>query len=272
MAKKTFERLLEWAQQPKNYRWLVPLLAVIIVLFVMRGTFFNEKAINGEYEIARDATWYPLTLLGKEKNMLGFADDLIYQIAMRSHLKIRLVSETPGDLLEALDRDADGILSPLTPDVILQEKYLFSEPFYNLGAVLIVDTRSGIKSMSDLEGKFLGVMRGSNVLFGIPNQPKLRVITYDSAIVMLDDVVKDKIDGALLNQLTAYNFVTGYYKGRLLVATPPLTQEGIRLITRKSPHKAKLIEAFNKGLAELKKEGSYRALLDKWDLHDPMAK
>lgn len=270
MAKKTLENLIEWAQQPKNYRWLVPLLIFILAIFLLKGYFAKEKNHNGgEYQIARDATWYPLSFFGKEKNMLGFADDLIFQIAQRKGLKIKLISESPGELLESLDRNADAIFSPLSPDIVLQEKYLFSDPFYNLGAVLVVDTQSDIKSLADLEGKFVGVKRGSNVLFALPSHPNMRVVPYDSLTAMIDDVIKDRIDGAILNQLNAYSFATGYYKGRLKVATPPLTHEGLRLITHIHPRDAKLISAFNEGLSEMKADGSYHALLEKWDLTDP---
>ena len=264
-----FNRFLSWMKEPKNYRWLVPLLVFIIIIFSVKGCLSRGKNFRGDYLIARDQTWYPLNFYGKESSVLGFSDDLMLQIAKKMGLRVRLVSASPGDLLETLDDSVDGIFSSLTPDVMLQENYLFSEPYYSLGAVLVVDTQSNIKSLADMEGKFIGLKRGSRVLFAIPGHPNMHVVTYDSPITMLDDVVNDKIDGAFLNQLNAYDFTTGYYKGKLRVATPPLTQEGLRLITGVSRRDAALMETFNAGLEEMKKNGTYHALLQKWDLHDP---
>lgn len=269
MSETYLERFLEWGKQPKNYRWVIPLLVFLILFFVLKGFFARDKNSNGDYVIARDERWYPLNFYGKEKSISAFADELILQIAQRKGLKVQIISESSGNLLESLDHQADGILSALSPDIVLQDKYLFSDRFYDLGAVLVVDTRSKFTSLKDLEGKFLGVMRGSNVLFNIPGHANVRVAPYDSVTAMLEDVVKDKIDGALVNQLNAYNFTKGYYKGKLVVATPPLTQEGLRLITRMTRRDAKLISAFNEGLAEMLADKSYHALLTKWELHDP---
>lgn len=266
------EGFLSWARQPKNYRWLVPLLVFILLIFLLKGCFSKNGNLHGDYLIARDPTWYPLNFVGKEKNVLGFADDLMFQIAKRKGLRVQLFTASPGDLLMALDNEVDGIFSSMTPDVILQEKYLFSESFYNLGAVLVVDPASGIKSLAEMKGKFVGVLRASSVLFNIPGHPNMRVIPYDSSTSMLDDVVNDKIDGALLNQLNAYNFTKGYYAGRLVVATPTLTSEGLRLITRTGRREARLVSAFNEGLNDMKADGSYHALLEKWGLHDPTIK
>lgn len=269
-VKSFIERFGDWVSQPKNYRWLVPLLAFLVLLFLLKGCFSSSTEERRDYYVARDQTWAPLYFYGKEKNVLAFSDDLILQIAKRKKLKIHLVTGSSYDLISSLDgRNVDAIMSSLSPEVTLQNRYLFSDPYYNLGAVLIVDSNSPITSLAEMEGKDIGIKRGATILFSIPGHPNIRVRTYDSMIVMLDDVIRDRIDGALLNQLNAYNFTTAYYKGRLKVATPPLTNEGLRLISNRGPRDEHLINAFNEGLKEMKEDGSYTKTLEKWDLHDP---
>lgn len=267
--KKKLEEFALWARQPKNYGWLAPLLLFITILFVVKGCSGKEKKYSSRYVIARDERWYPLYFFGKEKNVLAFSQDLIIEISKRKGLSIQFIGANSGDLLETLDGSADAILSSITPDVILQDRYLFSEPYYDLGAVLLVEEASPITSLDQMQNKYLGIKRGSTALFNIPSYPDLRVFTYDSYIVMLDDILRDKIDGALLNQLNAFNFTSGYYKGRLKVVTPPLTKEGLRLITNTTTRDEILINAFNEGVQELKADGTYSELLNKWDLHDP---
>lgn len=259
-----------WFQNPKNYRWIIPLMGVFVLLFLFRGCF-RKEVVGGRYLIARDATWYPLSFYGKEQNVLGFSDDLIYQVSKLKKISISLVASNPGHLLEMFDdeKNLDGVLSSLQPDIVLDARYYFSDRYYDLGAVLVVKEDSPITSFTEMEGKYLGVKRGSNVLFTIPNHPMATVVSYDSVILMLDDILHNKIDGALMNQLNASNTTSAYYKGRLRVATPPLNKEGLRLITLNRPREIALIKAFNEALDELKKDGTYAELLKKWDLPNP---
>jgi polar amino acid transport system substrate-binding protein len=266
------ERIREWLKDPQVFRWFSSALALLIVLVFIRACSIILDA-NGppHYKIARDETWYPLNFFGRGKNVLGFSDDLLLTIAKRKKIHIQLISAPPGDLLETLDaNNAVGILSSLTPDSVLQESYLFSDPYYNLGAVLIVDINSPIKSLADMSGKYLGLPRGSTVLFSISDKPQMQVAAYDNIVTALDDITRNRIDGVILNQLNAYNFTTGYYKNKLKVVTSPLTSEGLRLITHRSPQYENLITLFNEGLAELKADGTYAELLKKWDLHNPI--
>ena len=257
-VKNFIERLIDWGSQPKNYSWLVPLLVFLILIFVVRGCFSSKSNEGRDYYIGRDETWYPISFYGKEKNVLGFSDDLMLEVAKRKNLRLHLTSESSEGLRSSLEENVDGILSSISPDVTLKNRYLFSDPYYNLGVVLVVESNSPVKSFSELEGKDVGILRGSSALFNIPGHPNVRVVTYDSMIVMFDDVMKDKIDGALLDQLNAYNLTTGYYKGRLRIATPPLTQEGLRLVTTINPRDERLIQAFNEALAEIKAERHLR--------------
>ena len=51
--------------------------------------------------------------------------------------------------------------------------------------------------------------------------------------------------------------------------TPPLTQEGLRLVTLKNEKGQQLIDAYNEGLDRLKEAGTYDKLLEKWGLINP---
>jgi polar amino acid transport system substrate-binding protein len=260
-----------WFQNPKNYRWIIPLVALGLLFFFSRSCF-GGKTRGEVFVIARDTTWYPLSFYGKEANVGGFSDDLLFHISKLKNISLRLVTSNPGHIMEMLDDDKDyldGVLFSLRPDSRLKSRYFFSERYYDLGAVLVVRSDSPVTSFAEMSGKYVGVKRGSNVLFDIADRPNITVVSYDSVILMLDDILRDKIDGALMNQLNAFNTTNSYYVGKLKIATPPLTEDGLRLITLNRPREAKLIKAFNEGLQELKENGTYDALLKKWDLPKP---
>lgn len=265
-----FKWIKRWLKNPGNRRRLYTIIAIIATLFLVRSCYQYVFKIKEPYVIARDETWYPLSFAGKEKNMLGFSDDLLIEIARSKNIYIHLTQTPPGDLAEALDyAGADAILTSIAPTPVTNEQYLFSNIYYPLGAVLLVEPASKIYSLEDMEGKYLGVLRGSPVLFNIAKYPPLKVVPYERQTKMLEDIIDDKIDGALLNQLVAYNLVNGYYKNRLQIVTKPLTNDGLRLAAYHSSKNETLIKAFNEGLEELTKSGKYQELLKKWDLYDP---
>ena len=265
-----FKWLKRWLKNPGNRRRLYTIIAIIATLLLVRSCYQYVFKMNEPYVVARDATWYPLNFAGKEKNMLGFSDDLLLEIASVKNFYLHLTQASRGDLVEMLDYGgADAILTSITPTSTTNEQYLFSSIYYPLGAVLLVEPGSKIYSLADMEGKYLGVLRGSPVLFNITKYPPLKVVPYDRQTKMLEDIIDDKVDGALLNQLVAFNLVNGYYKGRLQIVTHPLTNEGLRIAAYHSTKNQKFIDAFNEGLDELVKSGKYQELLKKWDLYDP---
>ncbi|MFN4173968.1 MAG: substrate-binding periplasmic protein [Parachlamydiaceae bacterium] len=265
-----FRSIARGLKNPANRRRFYIFLLIIAALLLIRSCYRTVFKTVEPYVIARDATWYPISFAGKEKNMVGFSDDLLIEIARLKKLQINLTRSSRGDLFETLDYGgADAVLTSLTPTPVTSEEYLFSSIYYPLGAVLLAEPSSQIKSLADMEGKFLGVLRGSPVLFNIAKYPPLKVVPYDRQTKMLEDIIDDKIDGALLNQLVAFNLVNGYYKGKLQIVTQPLTNEGLRVAAYHSPKNEQFIEAFNEGLEELSKSGKYQELLKKWDLYDP---
>ncbi len=103
-------------------------------------------------------------------------------------------------------------------------------------------------------------------VLNITEPQKIFFIPYDTASAALENLDRNVIDGVILDALKAYAYTEGFYVGRLKVASFPLTDKGLRLISRKDPKSLLLISRFNKGLEKIRKEGVYSELIEKWDL------
>ena len=248
-------------------------IAVLAFIFIFWASFFRACSSHSNqnmYRIAKDITWFPLQLYGQESNISAFSNDLIFSIARSENLSIELVSTSYQRLFELLDsKSVDGVLSTLNPDLTQQDSYLFSDPYYLLGAVLVIPKDSTVKSLKDLAGKTIAVKRGSSVLFHLPLAPSSIVIPYDSPTLTLDDLVRGNIDAVVMDQFTAHFFLSEFFRTKLKVANLPMTVEGLRLVTRNEPSGKILIDKFNAGLKLLKENGTFDLLLDKWDLYNP---
>jgi polar amino acid transport system substrate-binding protein len=253
--------------------WLRRLSIIVAIAFLFWGGYRGCRWIAPKapevYKIGLDETWYPVSLYGNEHAFTAFSTDLLFAIARNQHMKVEIVRTGPKGLLDFLDDGKiDGALTSITPDDH-GEDYYFSEPFYRFGAVLIVREDSDFQSLRNLPSARIGVKRNSSILYHISIDPSIIIVPYDSPLLILDDLIRDQVDGVIMDNLLAFLYFGGLYRDQVQVATLPLTIEGLRLITLQEAYGSKLIEMFNQGLKNLKEDGTYQRLLDQWGLYNP---
>lgn len=248
------------------------IVCICLLLCGFLSSCSNNNSHTKTYRIAKDDSWYPLNLQGKEKNMSAFASELLLEIAKEEDFRFEAPPTTTDSLMLGLDDgEFDAILTSKLPDPYLQERYLFSDPFYRLGPVLVVAASSRIRNLAEVEGKIIGIMSGISLSSNAKPQLSALFIPYSNATMALDDLEKNKIDGIIMDAMMAYIYIKGPFKGRGKVITPTLNNAGLRLMTLNGSNAEKLVESFNDGLAKLKENGQYKALLNKWDLVDTNA-
>ena len=248
---------------------IVSVLVVAVALIWLLFRTFSGGYIPGvpTYYIGRDGTWYPLDLRGKEKNMVGFANDLLQEIADFEGFRVQIFEVGRHALFDGLNTDSyDAVLSSLDPNVINRRSYEFSDLFYSLGPVIVVPADSTVSSLQDLEGKILGIESGALQIYNIAEPPNVVIIPYDTAATALEKLDGNLLDAVVIDALRAHVSTDGFYRGRLKVATSPLTDRGLRLVTKKTPDKVLFVSKFNDGLRKVKESGTYDALMEKWGL------
>lgn len=259
-----------------EYSWKKMLAIVFLLIIAIFGFIHSCSNRMGMghpvYRIARDGTWSGMQLLEKEKNLSAFAGDLLFAIAKKKDVQFELVQIDPSNLFDGLERGHyDGILTGTFPSAGKSDRYDVSNSFYLIGPVLVVKATSPATSLKDLQGKIIGIQTGSSVVFNVEHYPDILITSYDSPLQALSNLDKNIIDGAILGVVSAHTYTNNLYAGRLRVATKPLTDEGLRLITRNTVRGGELITTFDAGLAELKADGTYDTLLKKWGLINPEA-
>lgn len=267
-----FKRLLT-----KRNIGLFVIISLLLTWGLVRGCAQEETARKRFYTIARDNTWYPFHLKGKEKNLIAFTNDLRAAIAKESKLNWGWVEASPSTLIAGLDdENYDAIISTMQPNFINRNQYLFSELFLELGLVLVVPQNSSATSLKDMRGKTIGISTSSYPLFnaireGGAHANNIQLLTYDNINEALDLLENGNLDGIITHTFPAYTLVRGFNKGNLKVATAPITEEGLRLVALKNKESELLIEDFNRALKTLKENGVYAQLIAKWNLIDPSA-
>lgn len=247
-------------------RWINRFSAVLMCLFLF-ASCISKNAGRG-YLIGIDPNWYSLDLMGKEKSVYAFSNELLQEIAKKNSMKISTLQMNWDTLMPGLEiGQCDAILSSLYPYLFNKKKYDFTNNYLNTGPVLVMPFNAKETSLDTLQGKEIAVQEDSSDADFLETHPGIIIRTYDTVPHALNDIVKGNLDGALVDLLIAESFCQDLYHGQLKIVSPPLNDAGLRLVTLHG-HAPALIKSFNKGLKELMHSGEYKKLQKKWGLSE----
>ncbi|MBC7266615.1 MAG: amino acid ABC transporter substrate-binding protein [Coriobacteriia bacterium] len=201
------------------------------------------------------------------KEIEGFDVDLMNAIAAKMGVKATFKPAEWQALLGGLEKgEYDLIFSAMSKKEAAEANVDFSDVYYELPDVIIVakGNPKGIKSKTDLKDKIVGVQLGSgseqladklNPEIGFKDLKKYK-LTQDA----MNDLKAGRIDAVI----AGYTFALEQAKvdPSFEVSSEPLESAELVGVFRKGS--TALVEAFNKALAEVKAEGTYDALVQKW--------
>ncbi len=240
-------------------------ILLIILLLALPGCG-KKTAHYGSWSIGRDPTWFPVQIELLIPNLNGFTNALVDEIATTEDVPLQLINFEWGQLFNALDAgEVAGIFTALSPNLIAQEKYSFSEPFLLLGPVLVVPENSEATSLEDLEGKIVSVNQYDESVLLVQKYPSIVIKLYQQKPKVLEELKDGTIDAVLMPVLDAQALVSHVYPGHLKIASAPLNNKGLRLVTQKGKNQS-LIKHFNSGLNHARSSGKYDELRKKFQL------
>lgn len=238
---------------------------ILSALLVAAPSCSSQKK-GATYEIGIDPSWYPLPLAGQERNVFAFLIELLVEIAQNQGIELSVGIANWDNLLDGLEKNQyAAALSSLRPYVFNQDLFSFSSLTLQTGPVLVVREESPIKGIYDLYGKEISVVEGSPSIGLLQTAPGVILKRVESPSLALLAVDTNVVSGAIVPALLAESYIRDLYLGQLRVASPPLNDEGLRLITRKGIN-PELLKKFDQGLAWAKETGLYADLQKKWRL------
>ncbi len=149
--------------------------------------------------------------------------------------------------------------------------FIFSEPYLD-SQLILVSLRSNpviFQQLSQLQGKRLGVR--SDYAYGIDftSIPGLRLVEENHLIQNLMDLLNGRVDVVIGDQRTMALQLNEYLQTQShLFEVAPVSLPGRSrhvAASREVAGSQAMIDAFNKALAETRKDGSHAAIVRKWD-------
>ncbi|MDR1467769.1 MAG: transporter substrate-binding domain-containing protein [Spirochaetaceae bacterium] len=238
------------------------LLAGVCVVFA--GAKKEQEKTS--YVIATDTTFAPFEFQDAAGNYVGIDIELLAAIARDQGLVYELKPLGFSAAVAALESNqADGVIAGMSITAERQQKYDFSTPYYDSGVVMAISAANDtVKGYADLAGKRVAVKTGTEgaaFAEGIAAQYGFNLVYFDESPFMYEEVKTGNsaacfedypVMGYGISQGNGLKMVTDMERG---------SSYGFAVLKGKN---GDLLAAFNKGLANLRTNGQYQALLDKY--------
>ena len=219
---------------------------------------------DGEIVVASHVAYPPFEFAPRE-GPKGFDIDLMDEVADRMGLEVEYRNVRFDGILRGLSSELfDASISGMTITDGREQQADFSDPYYDVSEALVVRGGSEIESTGDLEDAALGVQLGTagqaeaGELLNAGDVKEVRTYrTIGEAYAALEAEV---IDGVVYDLPDAQE-KTDESGGELELAEviPTGEQYGIAF-----PEESPLVGPVNEALAEIKRDGTYEELYEKW--------
>lgn len=247
---------------------IATLLLAGIVQLGFAGTALAESDLAkiqsaGVFKIGTEGTYPPFTYHDASGALTGFDVDIGREIAKRLKVKPEFVEGKWDGLIAGLDaKRYEAVINQVSITPERQAKYDFSTPYIASKAVLIVrDDNKTIKSFDDLKGKKSAHTLTSNYA-QLARGYGADVVGTDGFNQSVDLVASGRADATINDNLSFLDFKKHKPDAPVKIVATRSDAEEIGIVIRKGDTDLKA--AIDKALAEIKSDGTYQRISQKY--------
>ncbi len=237
--------------------------ALVFTGCTSQGSNLSRIKKAGVLKVGADTTYPPFewinTQTGKPQ---GFDVDLANLIAKKLGVKAEIISTAWDGIIPALKAGKfDVIISAMTITDERKKEIDFSDPYYDSGQIIAVrKDNTTIHGPEDLSGKVVGVQTGTTGEIAAKKIKGAIIKEYPDIQYAFTDLEKGRIDAVINDFPVSAYYAKGHPDVKLVGKLFTKEQYGIAL--RKD--ETDLKEAINKILKEIKSDGEYDQIFEKW--------
>ena len=224
---------------------------------------------EGKLTMSTNATFPPYEMLADDGSFEGIDVEVAGAIAEKLGLELQIDDMSFDAALLAVQGDspkADIVMAGVTVTEDRQLVMNFSDSYATGIQVVIVKEGSDIKSIDDLEGKKIGTQMGTTGYIYCSDTPENggygeeNVIAYDSGITAVQALVNGQVDCVVIDNEPAQAYVKA--NAGLSILDTEFTNEDYAIGMNKG--NACLLAAVNAAMAELKADGTFQKIVEKY--------
>lgn len=221
------------------------------------------------YVIAVDGASAPFSFKDEKGNLTGFDIDIIHAIGEKQGFRVETISTPWTGIFSGLNDkkyDIVGTAVAITPE--RQQQMDFSNSYMN-SSIVFATKDPTIQNFSSLAGKKVGVQANTSSadVLKKANFPEANIITYKTDYLLYQALVKGEVS-AIIDELALIDSLNVQLKGltdTTQIKTYPIPNAptaSVGFAIKKG--RTDLTDKINKGLAQIKADGTYDKIYQKW--------
>ncbi|QJQ97458.1 transporter substrate-binding domain-containing protein [Halomonas sp. PGE1] len=240
--------------------------ALAAALALGLGAAGSALADTPRVNVVTDPSFVPFEMMDPETGeMIGFDMDIINEVAERAGFEVNLTTMEFAGIIPAVQTGSQEIA--IAGVTITEERAQivdFSDPYYDSGLQIIVRAdNDSVETIEDLEGMSIATRIGSTSYDFLQEQlgDRADITPYPGNSDMYMALLGRNVDAAFYDAPNVAYFSQTRGEGRTKVVGPLYEGQQYGIVFHKG---SQWVEPVNEALAEMREDGTYAEIYEKW--------
>ncbi|MCA1771817.1 MAG: transporter substrate-binding domain-containing protein [Halomonas sp.] len=242
-------------------RTVLPLSALTLALGAATAQAQETPSVN----VATDPSFVPFEMMDEDTGeMVGFDIDIINEVADRAGFEVDLTTMDFSGIIPAVQTGNQEIaIAGITITEERAEIVDFSDPYYDSGLQIIVRADSDVEDIDDLEGMTIATKTGSTSYDYLEDKfgDDADITPYPGTSDMYMALLGRNVDAVFYDAPNVAYFSQTRGEDRTKVVGPLYEGQQYGIVFNKG---SEWVEPTNEALAEMREDGTYDEIYEKW--------
>ena len=220
----------------------------------------SAPAATRVYMVGTDAAYAPFESQNEKGEIVGLDIDIVSAVAKSAGIEVKFVNTPWEGIFNALAQgDRDLLVSAITITDERKQTMDFSDPYFDANQLIAVKADSKVAHLEDLRSLKVGVQTGTTgdeAVSKLQGKSSANIKRFESTPLALKELETGGVDAVVADNGVVVNYVVNNAGNKFkTVSDPAFVPEHYGIPVKKG--NAALLSALNKGLAQIKADGTY---------------
>lgn len=219
------------------------------------------------YVVGTDAAYAPFESQNEKGEIVGLTIDVVTAVAQKAGIEVKFVNTPWEGIFNSLAQgDRDMLASSITITDERKQTMDFTNPYFDAYQLIAVKASSKVTKFDDLKKLKVGVQTGTTGDEAVTKQQgknSANIKRFESTPLALKELEAGGVDAVVADNGVVVNYVTNNPGAKFkTVSDKAFAPEQYGFAVKKG--NTELLEKLNKGLADIKADGSYDKIYAKY--------
>jgi len=219
------------------------------------------------YLVGTDAAYAPFESQNEKGEIVGFDIEVVKAVAQKAGIEVKFVNTPWEGIFNTLAQgDRDLLVSSITITAERKQTMDFSTPYFDAQQLIAVKKDSKIAKFNDLKKLKVGVQNGTTgdeVVSKLQGKDSANIKRFESTPLALKELEAGGVDAVVADNGVVVHYVNNNSDAKFkTISDASFAAEQYGLAVKKG--NSELLDKLNKGLADIKSDGTYDKIYTKY--------